>query len=73
MSEATQGMRDGSFGPLKSGQNDIQMITEGVKFFSKGSALLAHGKLGIQLDIKYIYLTEPLKSKKFKSRIFESS
>ena len=37
-------MRDGSFGPLKSGQNDIQMITEGVKFFSKGSALLAHGK-----------------------------
>ena len=42
-------MRDGSFGPLKSGQSDIEMITQGVKYFSSGSALLAQGKRYIKL------------------------
>ena len=61
LSESMQGMRDGSFGPLKTGQDDIHMITQGVKFFSKGSSLLAQGKRYIKLleILRTSYMTFP--------------
>ena len=44
LSESIQGMRDGSFGPLNTGRNDIRIITNAIKHYSRGVWFLERGK-----------------------------
>ena len=44
LSESIQGMRDGSFGPLNTGRNDIRIITNAIRHYSRGIWFLERGK-----------------------------
>ena len=53
LSESIQGMRDGSFGPLNTGRNDIRIITSAIRHYSRGIWFLERGKKYIKAWFYY--------------------
>ena len=53
LSESIQGMRDGSFGPLNTGRNDIRIITSAIRHYSRGIWFLERGKKYIKARFEF--------------------
>ena len=68
LSESIQGMRDGSFGPLNTGRNDIRIITNAIRHYSRGVWFLERGKKYIKAWFQFFAKIRFLNADK----IFES-
>ena len=71
LSESIQGMRDGSFGPLNTGRNDIRIITNAIRHYSRGVWFLERGKKYIKAWFEFfaripIFLTRTKISNQWK-------